>query len=60
VPASYRIRQQCASVHRSHLLKLRELVYQTVHELSSVMQADEFAEFRRTEVEVTVPGLGFQ
>jgi len=59
VPVSYRIPQKCASVHRSHLLKLRELVHQTVHEFASVLQADEFAKFRRTEVEVAIPGLVF-
>lgn len=35
-------------------------MHQTVHELASVLQADEFTEFRRTEVEVAIPGLGFQ
>ena len=51
--------QQCASARRSsHLLKLRELVHKTVHELAGILQANELAEFRRTKVEVTIPRLG--
>ena len=47
-------------MHRSRVLKLGELMHQTVHELASVLQADKFTEFRRAEVEVAIPGLGLQ